>query len=522
MNTSPHASVYWQYLQVACPSIEPDSLPLIRTTLETTNWDDPQTPLDWNNYGVLALIEAEQATDVDLRRLYVETAIAAFDNGANDHPLCAAHLALAYSLIGETDRASEIAAISFIRVLQPLYASAVTNSAGLIYLPSQAHKQGQTELAPIVQLDNSLQQALFLLSVILGQQLLPVFYSQGGLRLLNLATKVLPASTANNLALGIANLMNGLWEGLFYLHHAAQLAPDTAGVLQALYLAYRDLDDLPTANYWLEMARARRPSTPRDSAWQWTEAAIDDALTCLPFNDLLLTVKPSLSSITTGVLLAKGDWFEAEMEFWCTQIQLGMTVIDVGANVGVYTFSAAQRVGNQGRVLAIEPFSDCVRCLQETCKVNQLSWVNVIAGAASDRNHTARLALQSASELNRLVTDAELTDADNVEAVACFTLDSLLEQHAIAHVDFLKIDAEGHEIQVLAGSERLLTKLMPTIIYENIAGVDQANTSVAAFLQNKGYQLFRYQPYLQALIPVDKIDDLQMSLNIIAIHASKV
>jgi len=519
MNTSPHSSLYWQYLQAACPSIAPDSLPPISATLETTNWDDPQTPLDWNNYGVLALIEAEQATDVDLRGLYVETAIAAFDRGANDHPLCAAHLALTYSLIGETERASEIAAIAFMRVLQPLYAEAVTAPTGLIYLPPNAKRFAEGHPEPLVwliQLDNSLQQALFLLSTLLGQHLLPVFYNQGGLRLLNLATKVLPSSAANDLTLGIANLMNGLWEGLFYLHHAEQLNPNSAAILQALYLAYRDLNDLAAANYWLETARTRCP-TPLQQASRWTDAAIEPSLTCLPFNDLLLSVKPSLSSITTGVLLAKGDWFEAEMEFWRNQIQPGMTVIDVGANVGVYTFSAAKRVGETGFVLAVEPFADCVRCLQETCRINEFHWVKVIAGAASDRNHTARLALHPASELNRLITpESEFVESETTN-VQCFTLDSLIEQAAIAHVDFLKIDAEGHEMQVLAGSEQLLTKLMPTIIYENIAGVDEANTSVATFLQSKGYQLFRYQPYLQTLVPVDKLDDLQMSLNIIAI-----
>ncbi len=70
-----------------CPTITPDSLPAIAPILATTNWDDPQTPLDWNNYGVMALIEAEQTTDLTLRGLYLETAIAAFDQGDNAHSM---------------------------------------------------------------------------------------------------------------------------------------------------------------------------------------------------------------------------------------------------------------------------------------------------------------------------------------------------------------------------------------------------------------------------------------------------
>jgi hypothetical protein len=105
MNISPHASLYWQHLQQVCPSIDPAAFPHIHTALEATNWDEPESPLDWNNYGVIALIEAEYTTDPDLRGLYMETAIAAFENGADAHPLCAAHLALAHSLIGESEKA---------------------------------------------------------------------------------------------------------------------------------------------------------------------------------------------------------------------------------------------------------------------------------------------------------------------------------------------------------------------------------------------------------------------------------
>jgi FkbM family methyltransferase len=63
------------------------------------------------------------------------------------------------------------------------------------------------------------------------------------------------------------------------------------------------------------------------------------------------------------------------MEFWRNSIREGMTVIDVGANAGVYTFSAAHRVGKTGKVIAIEPFSQCIQLLEETCRVNQFSWV---------------------------------------------------------------------------------------------------------------------------------------------------
>ncbi|NJN91196.1 MAG: FkbM family methyltransferase, partial [Leptolyngbyaceae cyanobacterium SL_5_14] len=170
------------------------------------------------------------------------------------------------------------------------------------------------------------------------------------------------------------------------------------------------------------------------------------------------------------------------------------------------------------RVLAVEPFSGCVRCMEETCRVNQLDWVKVCAGAASDRNSTIRLALQSASELNEVITDdSQSLQPGTFEEVPCFTLDSLIDQENLSHVDWLKIDAEGHEMQVLKGGDRLLRDFKPGILYENVSGAKSNNQPVAEFLIAQGYNLFCYRPYLQELVPVNTDQTLTNKLNIIAL-----
>ncbi len=273
------------------------------------------------------------------------------------------------------------------------------------------------------------------------------------------------------------------------------------------------------------MATQLQPQFVHDPDWQWTTLAMDSPFTYVQFeSNLLMAVEASFKSIVTSVLVAEGDWFEKEMEFWRNWIKPGMTVIDVGANVGVYTFSAAQRVGSQGKVLAVEPFSGCVRCLEETCRINQFSWVKICAGAASDRVGSARLSLSASSELNELVANNASISMESgaFEEVACFTLDSLREQENLQQVDFLKIDAEGHELAVLMGSQRILSEFSPIILYENIAGNQDSNLPVAHYLIAQGYNLFRYQPYLQDLIPLDNLNTLQENLNIIALPKSKI
>ncbi len=527
-------AAYLGHLAAYCLAFKPASLAQLQSDLAQTNWDEPQTALNFNNFAVMALIEAEQADSVDLRAMGLEMALDALSQGVElqpSHPLCIAHLALVRNLIGESDNAIQTAFPALLSLVQYAYSTpdheAEKLPLGLVYLPltiARNQQANQESIQQILSAENGAMQALRLLSEVLDQAQL-VFYNASGRRFLQLAAQLLPNSVTVNLKLGMAQLMQQQWEGLLNLQQARALAPAFAPVVQALYLAYRELQPAVAA-YWLQYGRDCRLETAATEqlAWQWTSLESESRFTYLPFQDLLMAVDPSLKSIVTSVLLAEGDWFEAEMEFWRTQLQPGMTVIDVGANVGVYTFSAAQQVGSEGRVFAVEPFSGCVNCLRETQRLNQLDWVTVCAGAASDQHSTARLSLQASSELNEVVVgESSLEDGDgNYEEINCFPLDSLLESAGIMQVDWLKIDAEGHEMQVLLGSEKILSQFAPGILYENIAGSSGSNTPVAEYLQAKGYRLFYYQPYLQNLVPVKSIAALAGNLNVIALLESKV
>ncbi|NET81447.1 MAG: FkbM family methyltransferase [Moorea sp. SIO1F2] len=522
-----YADSYWQYLESAGLNLDSEALSTVETSIESTSWDNPTSAIELNNCAVVALIEAEQCENSSLRAMYLEMAFEALNQGIelSGHPLCAAHLALVFAMTGEMEQGIQTAFPTLINTLHPADINEQSIPLGLVYLPpgNDFTDNRYEQLAHIIDAEDGYAQSIFLLSEVLCRSQL-VFYNATGLRFIHLAVQLFSDSPSIHLKLGIASLINSQWEGLFNLHQAKNLAPYSARIIQSLYLAYRDLGQIDLAKYWRNMGLARAGDIKDENSdligFEWTELEVESPFTYVTFEEqLLLAVEPSLRSLVTSVLIAQGDWFEKEMEFWRNWLQPGMTVIDVGANVGVYTFSAALRVGSEGCVLAVEPFSGCVRCLEETCTINQLDWVKVCAGAASDRNGTAQLALHGASELNEIVSSDEqaTVKSGNFEEVSCFTLDSLMEQEAISKVDLFKIDAEGHELQVLAGSNRILTEFTPTILYENIAGSRGSNLAVADFLISKNYQLYQYQPYLGQLIPINSREDLQGRLNIIAL-----
>lgn len=515
---------YLEYIKTNCPTLDLNTWLRIKSSLETTSWDNPVSAADLNNFAVVALIQAEKCPDLSVKELYFNMALEALNRGVElrEHPLCTAHLAVVLAMTGEILESSQISLASFIDTLHYADSSVDKILPAIVYIPEKDNSlrsYRNENITQIIQAKEGYTQAVMLLTEVLCRSLL-VSYNTRGLFIKHLAAQVFPDSISINLTLGISSLINNLWEGLLYLHRARQKAPDSAPILQALYLAYKNLEQTEKANYWLNYARNVCKNQTHSLDWRWTELKLESYFTYVPFEgQILLAVESNFQSYATGVLISEGDWFEKEMEFWRNSIEPGMTIIDVGANVGVYTFSAARRVGSKGRVLAVEPFSSCVRCLQESCKIGNFDWVTVCAGAASDRAGKARLSLSLASELNKIVVgeSAEKMEPGTFEDVTCFTLDSLIETENLSTVDFIKIDAEGHEISVLTGSDKILSEFSPAILYENTDVGQRSNLAAADHLRGRGYRLFIYQPYLQKLLPVESAGDLQGNLNVIAL-----
>jgi FkbM family methyltransferase len=140
----------------------------------------------------------------------------------------------------------------------------------------------------------------------------------------------------------------------------------------------------------------------------------------------------------------------------------GMTFVDVGAHYGYYAGLANQLVGAEGVVLAFEPGREAFSLLsRNTSNERNVRLENVAVGAA---NGTAALRDFGPrhSALNTLKTQARVPprERDQLSArsyeVPCVRLDDSLARHRL-RPDFIKIDAEGSELDVLRGMEDTLT-----------------------------------------------------------------
>ncbi|HXY26810.1 MAG TPA: FkbM family methyltransferase [Acidimicrobiales bacterium] len=138
----------------------------------------------------------------------------------------------------------------------------------------------------------------------------------------------------------------------------------------------------------------------------------------------------------------------------------GMTVVDVGANLGYYSLLAARLVGPSGRVIALEPNSENCRLLLSSLRLHDVDNVEVIPVAADVGTGWAYYSTHVGSN-GGLIDGRDLLAHPGV-VVPTFALDDVVS----GPVGFLKMDVEGAEGRVVRGAQRLITRDRPIVSTE--------------------------------------------------------
>lgn len=150
--------------------------------------------------------------------------------------------------------------------------------------------------------------------------------------------------------------------------------------------------------------------------------------------------------------LSLGVYERGEIAFFRSRFGAGMTFIDIGANVGLYSALALSTPGFRGRVLAIEPDSESRRYLHKTIESNGAAQISELAAADRPGTLTLYKNLENKGD-NRLYPDPLL---GGKETIGADTLDNICRSHGIASAQFIKIDVQGAEAQVMRGAGGLL------------------------------------------------------------------
>lgn len=177
------------------------------------------------------------------------------------------------------------------------------------------------------------------------------------------------------------------------------------------------------------------------------------------------------------------------LRFLARCVAPGDTVVDVGAHFGAYTMALAQRVGPRGRVLAYEPLPRVHAEL--VAATRSLPQVTCIEAALSDHASDAR-ALRVPHILGSVPEPAlaSLSPSAGPGSVTMVRVERLDDRaDMLDGLTFVKIDAEGHDVEVLRGAERMLLRHRPLVQLE--ANDAEALGRTMAFADDVGARVYR-------------------------------
>ena len=175
-----------------------------------------------------------------------------------------------------------------------------------------------------------------------------------------------------------------------------------------------------------------------------------------------------LSDSVIGWEIIRGRYERNELDFVRRTVKPGQTVLDIGANVGVFTITMASLVGPTGRVYAFEPLETEGALLAQSIVENNFSdRVELVPVALSDKEGSAQLisALKTNNKGGAYLKDKlELVPAGHqASEVKLITLDTYPVKRPVS---FIKIDIEGAEPLAFRGARKLLQEDRPIILSE--------------------------------------------------------
>jgi FkbM family methyltransferase len=193
----------------------------------------------------------------------------------------------------------------------------------------------------------------------------------------------------------------------------------------------------------------------------------------------------------------------SEQALFAKYLHGDMTLVDIGANVGLYTAISMHHLDVDGRIIALEPFPQTFEFLQKNVTTNQNNGrtcphVDAFNLAATPEPCQIDLRLNPENRAdNRLYrgTYQGKTEEWDTLPVEGRPVDDVLAEIGIEQVNFVKIDIQGYEQKAISGFQKTLERSQNVILLSEFwpKGLKEAGGSAQEYLQmlkNLGFTLY--------------------------------
>lgn len=212
-------------------------------------------------------------------------------------------------------------------------------------------------------------------------------------------------------------------------------------------------------------------------------------------------------------LLTYGVFSPLEFQTWRPYLPPAGVVVDAGANIGGHTLAFAMTVGMAGAVHAFEPQRQLFFMLCGSlalCGGSNVFPQNRALGRERSVIRLPAINYGVPQNFGGWSIRDEIPENVPTEPIACIPLDEL----KLKRLDFIKIDVEGFELNVLHGAKETITNLRPVMAIE--ADREQNTPAVLSWLRLNGYRAWWHKPPLGDLWPN------VVSINLLAIPRERV
>ena len=195
--------------------------------------------------------------------------------------------------------------------------------------------------------------------------------------------------------------------------------------------------------------------------------------------------------ISSVIVRSNNYWDYAVLKKIDNYLKDNSVILDIGANVGNHSLYWA-KVRNAHKIYAFEPFKETFEILEKNVELNDLDGViRTYNYGLSNESCTTDVTVFVPQNVGGTTFEKKSTGT-----YTFFPLDKMIIKHKI---DFIKIDVEGHEIEVLEGAIDTISKNKPTIAIESFHNKNKVDSIllplgyklIEVFRENEDY-LYQY------------------------------
>jgi FkbM family methyltransferase len=228
--------------------------------------------------------------------------------------------------------------------------------------------------------------------------------------------------------------------------------------------------------------------------------------------------------LAMGWDIRTGAWREPELDLIRYVVKPGDSVIDVGANYGLYCYHLSRAVGARGKVFAFEPIPLTCDGLRVVTRALRLRNVEVHEKGCGDKPGKLSFAVPLQENGAMIPGTVHLADRINdrpgreqharyakTREIQCdvVVLDDYLP--SLTNLSFIKCDTEGADFHVLRGARKLIERNLPLVVSEInpwfLDGYGIKLEEFVGFFAGMGYKVYRYADERLIPTPIDKINE---------------